>query len=270
MTKDEKIKGHFSAMAECTGNLRRNFDPKRVVENDEVAQYLQKQLDAIEKLLQVPESPEDSKKLTGRCEMTTKQEQIKDHLRAIAGAARCSPYAWGITFEEVAQHIRRHLDAIKEILEENEPETLASSVLRLTNICNALERENATLRTDLIDMTLSFNMAEKYASALKADLDNKSRLYLETDKELDVVVRSNAWLRARHTAEDHLRKQVSALQVTVAKLKGELKQFRIGWCPYDCASREQLAELRAEIAQQNKYIELLKNENRRTLQGARQ
>ena len=159
MTNEDRIKGHFSAIAECAGNLRRNYDPERLVENDEVVQYLRKQLDAIKKLLE-PRLPAD---------------------------------------------------------------------LRLTGICNQLEHENKYLQ-----QTVAAD--EAYIKRLKAEVTQQ--------KGFAALARND-----RSKAIEYIR-----------KLKKQLASFRKGWCPYNCGSADELAELRAVIDGQYKCIGLLEKE----------
>ena len=182
MTKDERIKGHFSAIAECAGNLRRNFDPERVIENDEVAQYLRKQLDDIE-----------------------------------------------------------------ELLKEDEPECLASSVMRLTDLCNALEKENCRLKKELDQVKLSLASRNRlvtktrdYLTSVAAEENKRLKQDLTTaELQLDIAQRRIE------------RFEKSANQPYIEDLRATLKEFR--------AENERL---KREFALQERYIKFLKEDRR--------
>jgi len=103
----------------------------------------------------------------------TNEERVKALMHEIALA---SEREWGSGWHAQVKFIQRMLDQIKPLLQKPEPETLAGSVLRLTNICNELGRENALLRNDLTeaDMRTKEFVAEitrqdKYIKQLKRD-----------------------------------------------------------------------------------------------------
>jgi chromosome segregation ATPase len=130
----------------------------------------------------------------------TKEEKIKLLYDVIAAHASTE---WGSGSQARVKCIQKHLNAIKKLLEP-EPESLAASVLRLTNICNELGRENATLCNDLTDMTLNFNAAEKHARQLKEEIVRKNDTLKRAHSNLAWFKKvyedelTDAWARAAH------------------------------------------------------------------------
>lgn len=128
----------------------------------------------------------------------TNKELIKEHYSAIALAALSR---WGSGSRARVRCIQRHLEVIKN-LQEPEPKNLASSVLRLTSLCNRLEIER-DLKSE--------------------DLEAASYLIKELEIEVTKQKRFAANLRSDRSKA---KKQISALQVTVAELEAENKRLK--------------------------------------------
>jgi chromosome segregation ATPase len=169
----------------------------------------------------------------------TQHEQIKEHLRAIINICAPGNY-WGCSV--IVFRVQEELDAIKELLDPD-PEV----VQRLIDLSNDLGRENAVLRNDLTEMTLDLNAAEKYASALKADLVNKSRLYLEevehARKLEEEVVRKDNTLKSAHSHLVEVRRGYEEDLVDTSTLAAHRKKL--------------LAEAKEEIVCKNDLIKAL-------------
>lgn len=75
-----------------------------------------------------------------------KEDRIKFLLQKVSEA---SGRSWGSGQHAQVKYIQRQLDKIEHLLQEPEPESLASSVLRLTDLCNRLEAENYELNLKL-------------------------------------------------------------------------------------------------------------------------
>lgn len=151
----------------------------------------------------------------------TKHEQIKGHLQMIRKVT--TP---GVIWDcrKIVSTVQEELDAIKGLLEP-EPETLATSVLCLTDICNELERENATLRNGLTTTQALLDYAQR-------ELDEKSELNARLKQDLTL-------------AKTHLEEIKYSLESrSVEQLKRELEQLKREW------------------ALQERYIELLKQDRR--------
>lgn len=179
---------------------------------------------------------------------------VGQHLQVIASA---TSFKWGSGVQAQVKCIRRHLDAIEKILLEPEPESLAASVLRLTNICNELGRENAVLRNDLTGMTLNYNMAEKHAKqlsrAFEKDLKTDEAYVEKLRAELNVTIRSNVWLRGRLTFKDQ---SLRACRAAEKLLKHDLEQA--GW---DATKlKRKLARRDAHLMRVRNRLEWIKRE----------
>jgi predicted nucleic acid-binding Zn-ribbon protein len=165
----------------------------------------------------------------------TKHEQIKFHLTAIRDASAGS---------------RLHAAAIEELLE---PEPKAASITKLRKAQRELKRDLEQAHWDTTKIKRELTLKDQCLTRVRSRLgwiaqgleshsvEEENR---ELKRELEVTIRSNMWLReqlakreeflrAALTSKELLREQISALQVTVAKL-------------------------RAEIDKQNKYIQILK------------
>lgn len=164
-----------------------------------------------------------------------KQEQIQEHLKAI----RClSTPGTRWSCNEMSR-IQRDLSAIEKLLEpEPEPETLAASVLRLTDLCNRLE-------CDLSEADANLDAAGRYTKELK--------------QELDVAIRSNVWLRERLAFKDE---SLRACRASEELFKAEVarQDELLEEAEELLTSRD--ACLKREFDLQERYIRLLKNDRR--------
>ena len=107
----------------------------------------------------------------------TKNKEIQVHFKGIAGVAanqKVYCFKWGKG--AAVKYIQNHLDAIEKLLQEPEPETLAASVLWLTDLCNRLEAENHKLQEDLAG-------DQVYIEELREDLCRTEALLKVTNRK---------------------------------------------------------------------------------------
>lgn len=182
MTKDEKIKGHFSAIAECAGNLRRNFDPNRVVENDEVAQYLRKQLDAIEGLLSQDEPEIDV--VTRSNTWLRKRLTFKDEsLEASRAAAKALKQELATT-EALLRVAERRVKSLRATCSRMMTTTEVTE-LRASNV--RLLRRNKGLEQDLKDADTHIVELQEDLAKLNAIQDTDRHAFHQMAKYLEVT-----------------------------------------------------------------------------------
>lgn len=139
----------------------------------------------------------------------TKDEQIRNHYCAIRNAAMSR---WGSGSQARVKCIQRHLDAIEKLLQESEPEPkcLATSVLRLTHLCNRLEKENYEQKLKLTQYRAGW-----FPYDCATDEANVERLR----EKLDFALASNVWLTKRLTFMDQsLRACRAAAELLEEKL----------------------------------------------------
>lgn len=183
----------------------------------------------------------------------TEEERIKWNLRQIARVARDKDYyrEWGAG--AVLHYIRSVLDHLEKLTQEDEPESLASSVLRLTDLCNKREAENYKLKRTLL-------LVEGNLMILK--------------KNLDVATRSNAWLRERLSLKDTSLRACRAADAHIVELQGDLARktrhlerakARLEWIKLSLeqnptGAEERVKKLEQEQAANESYIKTLRRD----------